>query len=131
MNDYKAFNRLLLPAMDSKAAGSTTQRLVGVLRRERGARPLGGLLVDFTALLNFSRETLGPSDEGASTHTLLLEDRMSSVGVGEVGMGSPFATPTTGRPPGVKGGTLCSCTEANLRGGSKVTKWFSVCILHP
>lgn len=37
------------------------------------------------------------------------------MGVGEVARGSPLATPT-GTPPGPNGGTLCSCTEANLGG---------------
>lgn len=102
---------------------------MGVLRRERGARPLGGLLAGFTTLLNFSRETFCPSGEGASTHTLLLEDRSSSVGVGEVALGSPLATPGT---PGVpRGGTRCSCTEANLEGGKAGLLEATLCVLHP
>lgn len=75
---------------------------------------MGGPLEGFTAFLNFSRETLCPAGEGASTHTLVAEERMSSAGVGEVALGSPLATLTAGAPGVPGGGTLCSCTEANL-----------------
>lgn len=54
------------------------------------------------------------SEECMPTHTLVADARISSAGVGEVTLGSPFATPTIGPPPGALGGTRCSCTEANL-----------------
>lgn len=87
----------------------TVHKLVGVLFRESG-----GWALSVCVWLTGGVGSGDAPGECMPPHTLVDDGRCSSVGVGEVALGSPLATPTTGPPPAAFGGTRCSWTEANL-----------------